>query len=115
MRNTFHTALAYGTLFVDAYLALVSVATRMMKGPFASSLLPVDSGDISERTRFFILLVATWTAALAIGSLRSNRDQAESPHAPGTLWFILVLATVWIVYLTPPLIEVLRNLFVRGL
>lgn len=87
----------------------------MLKGRFASSLLHVDSGDIFERTRFVILAVATRTAALAVGSPRFNSDRAESPHAPGTLWFILVLATVSFVYLTPPLIEVLRNLFVRGL
>ena len=105
-----HTALAYGTLIIDAYLALASVATRMMKAEYASSLLPFGDGEITERTRLLLLMVATWTAALAVSSLRVSHSQPESPGAPGALWFALVLATVWAVYLAPLMINALQSL-----
>ena len=111
MRSKFYTALSYGTLVVDAYLALALTATRMMKRGYTSHLPPFGSEGVSEGTRFLVLLIATWTAVLAIGCLRANSAQAESPHAPGTVWFVLVLAIVWL----PVLIDVSRDLFTQAL
>ena len=118
MPNTmrgFFLVVGYGTLIVDVYLVLASIAARMMKAQYRGYLPPFGSEAGAEPTRFMVLLVATWTAILAIGCLRANHAQPEGTRASGTLWFVAVLALVWLVYLTPVLIDVLWKLFVQGL
>lgn len=114
MRTTFYTTAAYGTLLADAYLALASVATRMIH-PEYQRYLPPFGDDVSEGSRILVLLVATWTAVLAVGCLRAGRTEAEGWHAPGVLWFVLVLAVIWLVFLLPRGVDLIRNMFVRGL
>ena len=114
MRTTFYTAAAYGTLLADAYLALASIATRMMR-PEYQRYLPPFGGGASEGSRILVLLVATWTAVLALGCLRTGRAEAKDSHASGVLWFVLVLVLIWLVILLPPAMGALWNLFVRGL
>jgi len=102
MQKRFFIAVGFGTLVVDAYLVLASIATKMMKREYSSYLLPFGSeGDAPSRLT--VLLIATWTAILAIGCIRSNSTQSNKSSAPGTLWFVLVLAIVWLAYLTPVL------------
>ena len=71
--TSFFTFFAYATLLLDTYLVLASVATRMMKDTYTSYLPPFGSVENTERVRFFILIVAAWTAALAIGCLKKRR------------------------------------------
>jgi hypothetical protein len=111
----FFLVVGYGTLIIDVYLVLASVAAKMMKAEYSRYLPPFGSEGGAEPTRFMVLLVATWTAILAIGCLRANDAPSEETRAPGTLWFVAVLALVWLVYLTPVLIDVLWKLFVQGL
>ena len=114
MRLTIYTILAYGTLLADAYLALASVATRAMH-PEYQRYLPPFGDAVSEGSRILVLLVATWTAVLALGCLRAGRTEAERSHAPGVLWFVLVLAVIWLVILAPLIVDLSWDLFVRGL
>ena len=115
MRTTFYTAAAYETLLADAYLALAWVATRMMHREYHRYLPPFGIDGVSEGSGLLVLIVATWTAVLALGCLRAGRTERDESHAPGALWFVLVLAVVWIMILLPLAIDALWNLFVRGL
>lgn len=113
MRISFFTALAYATLVVDGYLALAAVATKVV--PQVRRYLPPFAWlDVSETTRYLVLLVATWTAFLALGCLRPTGSQRDRPHAAVVLWFGLVLAMVWLLLLLPLLVERLREFFVWG-
>jgi hypothetical protein len=87
----------------------------MMKAQYRGYLPPFGSEGNEEPSRFIVLSVATWTAILAIGCLRANHAQPEGTRASGTLWFVAVLALVWLVYLTSVLIDVSWKLFVHGL
>ena len=111
MRTKFHLVVGYGTLVVDVYLALASIATKMMKPQYGGYLPPFSSEGVTEPSRFMVLLVATWTAILAMGYLKANHVKSDGAPAPGTTWFVLVLAMLWLGYLTP----VLWNLFVKDL
>lgn len=111
MRTKFYLVLGYGTLVVDIYLVLASTAAKMMNSQYRSYLPPFGSDGAAEPSRFMVLLLATWTAILALGCLRANNLRSETGAAPGTLWFVLVLATVWLVYSMP----VLWNVFAQGL
>ena len=114
MRATFYTVIAYGTLVVDAYLALASIATRVG----VRHLPPFGSERVSDSSRLLVIVVATWTAVLVVGCFRARSIQPESPHAPGILWFLIVLAAAWLAVLLPllaSLAELCWNLFVRGL
>jgi hypothetical protein len=104
MRTAFFTTLAYCTLFIDAYMSLAVIATRMMKAEFAPRLLLMDSSRISEGTRFGVLFIATWTMFLAIGCLRSSKESTDGSHFPGMIWFVSVVVVVWIAYLAPLLV-----------
>jgi hypothetical protein len=107
MGKRFYTAWAYGTLIVDAYLALASVATRAAP-QVRHYLPPYNWVPVSVAGHFLMLLVATWTAILALGCLRADSEQRESPHATGVLWFVLVLAFIWLLFLfffLPPLLK----------
>lgn len=115
MRANFYTVLAYGTLLVDAYLALASVAIRMMKREYSSYLLPFRTGEVSGEQRFLVLIIATWTAALAIGCLRLHVAQKSNHTMPGIFWFILILSVVWLIQGVPLMLNFARELFVRGL
>ena len=107
MRQKFYNVVAYGTLIVDAYLVLASIAIRMMKTQYRHYLPPFDSEGDVEPSRFIVLVVATWTAFLAIGCLKSANVKSEGAAAAGIVPFILLLIIVWLVYLTP----ILRDLF----
>ena len=113
--RTFFSVVGYGTLVVDAYLILASIAAPMMEAQYRAYLPPFGSAEFGQPSRFVVLLVATWTAVLAMGCLRANDVQSVRGSAPGVLWFVLVLAIVWLVYLTPLLIGLIWNLFVRGI
>jgi hypothetical protein len=90
MRRRFYPAVAYGTLVVDAYLALASVATKATPREGHRYLPPFGFVVASEASRFLVLLVATWTAILALGCLSVSGEQRERPHAAAVLWFVLV-------------------------
>lgn len=111
MRTKFYLVLEYGTLVVDVYLALASIASKMMKQEYRHYLPPFGSEGVAEPSRFMVLLVANWTGILAMACLKASTVQPERAPTPGALWFVLVLSIVWLVYLTP----VLRDLFVQGL
>ena len=115
MQTKFYLMVGYGTLILDVYLVLASVATKMMNTQYRHLLPPFGSNGGAEPSRLIVLFVATWTAILAMGCLRANTVQSEGGSAPGTLWFVLVLALVWLVYLVPVIIDVSRNLFLQGL
>lgn len=108
----FFSVVGYGTLVVDVYLVLASIAAQMMEAQYRAYLPPFGSADFEEPSRFIVLLVATWTAVLAMGCLKANDAQSVTGSAPGVHWFVLVLAVVWLVYLTPLLLELSWNLFV---
>jgi hypothetical protein len=114
MRRTFYTAVAYGTLVVDAYLALASVATKAIPREGRRYLPPFGFVGVSEASRFLVLLVATWTAILALGCLRASGEQRERSHSAGVLWFVLVLAVIWLLLMLPLLVELLWEWFVWG-
>lgn len=114
MQTTFFLAVGYGTLVVGAYLVLASVASKMMKSQYLGYLPPFGSMGGAEPSNFMVLLIATWTAILAMGCLRVNRSPTDQAPAPGSLWFGLVLVIVWLVYLVPMLINLSRYLFVHG-
>jgi hypothetical protein len=75
MRTRFYTAVAYGTLALDAYLALACVATRAIPRDGHRYLPPFGFVGASEASRFVVLSVATWTAILALGCLREGGEQ----------------------------------------
>jgi hypothetical protein len=114
MPTRFYTAVAYGTLVVDAYLALASVATKAIPREGHRYLPPFGLVGVSEASRFLVLLVATWTAILALGCLRASGEQRERPHAAAVLWFVLVLAVSWLLLMLPVLVELLWEWFVWG-
>ena len=114
MRLKFYAALAFGTLAIDVYLALVSVATRMISGKNAAYLLPFASDGVSDGERILMLVVAGWTAVLAIGCLKASDPHNERPFAPGPIWFVVVLVVIWLSYIIPLVVAAFWNLFVYG-
>ena len=114
MRKRFYPAVAYGTLVVDAYLALASVATKATPREGHRYLPPFGFVGASEASRFLVLLVATWTAILALGCLSVSGEQRERPHAAAVLWFVLVLAVVWLFLVLPLLFELVREWLIWG-
>jgi hypothetical protein len=115
LQTTIYIGLAYATLVVDAYLALALVASRAMRRQYMSHVLPFGSDGILDASPFVVLFVVSWTAVLAIGCLRTTSVKAESHVGSGVLWFMLVLAVIWVAFLIPLLIDFSWNLFVRGL
>ena len=95
--NKLFMLLAYSTLVVDAYLALASLATRMG----VERLPPFGSGRVADSSRFYAMLVASWTALLAFGCLRRISPDQDQPQGIGLYWFILVLVLAWFVHLMP--------------
>lgn len=114
MRTKFYTVLAYLTLLVDVYLVLASLAARMMKEEYSSWLPLVGSNGNSETHSFAVLVVATWTAILAIGCLRIQNLQTDNAHTPSTVWFILVLSIIWLINIVPMLSRFSWDVFLRG-
>jgi hypothetical protein len=114
MRRRFYLAVAYGTLVVDAYLALASVATKAIPREGHCYLPPFGFVVASEASRFLVLLVATWTAILALGCLSVSGDQRERPHSAAVLWFVLVLVVVWLFFVLPLLVELFWQWFIWG-
>ena len=110
-RTKFYLMLAYGTLVADVYLALASVATRMMQPQYRHYLPPFGSDGNTELSRSTVLLVVNWTAILAMGCLSADKVKSNNASVPGTLWFLMVLVIIWLVHLTP----ILRDLFVEAL
>ena len=114
MRRRFYPAVAYGTLVVDAYLALAALATKAMPREGHWYLPPFGFVVASEASRFLVLLIATWTAILALGCLSVSGDQRERPHSAAVLWFVLVLAVVWLFFVLPLLVELFWQWFIWG-
>ena len=114
MMSKFYTSVAYGTLFVSTYLALVSIASRAG----VRYLPPFGAERVSDASRFLVILVATWMTVLSFGCLRAGRTQAERPYLPGVVWFVLVLGLAWLVVVLPALrlfVDLLWSLFLRGM
>ena len=82
----------------NSYLALASVAAKVMQ-PHRRYLPPFESN--TQVSQSVVLLVVTWTAILAIGCLRVASGKSDDATMPGAIWFLLVLAIVWIVHLAP--------------
>jgi hypothetical protein len=114
MRRRFYPAVAYGTLVVDAYLALAAVATKATPREGHRYLPPFGFVGASEASRFLVLVVATWTAILALGCFRAGGEQRERPHSAAVLWFVLVLAVVWLFLVLPLLFELVREWLIWG-
>lgn len=110
----FYTSVAYGTLVVDAYLALACAAIRALPREGHQYLPPFGWIGASEAGRILVLSVATWTAILALGCLRATDAQHERSHAAAVLWVALVLAMTWLLVLVPLITELLRELLVWG-
>jgi hypothetical protein len=102
MPTKFFTVAAYGTLVIDVYLALAAVATKVD----VRHLPPFGAERVTDGLRFLVLIVATWTATLAIGCLRAGRGPATTQPA-SVFWFVLVLGLVWIGLLLPWLLQIL--------
>jgi len=115
MQTKFYLVVGYGTLAVDVYLVLASIANRMMKAEYSHLLPPFGSGGGGEPSRVIVLLIATWTAILAMGCLAAARPKSKDAPAPGSLWFVVVLVLAWLSYLTPALRTLCSQLFIRGL
>ena len=113
-KTSLWTILAHATLLVDAYLVLASIASQMMKNTYRTYLPPFDRVDNIEGARLFTLIVATWTAVLAMGCLKMRRVPSDSAYSAGIVWVVLLLSVVWLMYLTPAIIDVSRNLFLYG-
>ncbi len=114
MRTTFYTAAAYGTLVVDAYLALASVATKALPREGHRFLPPFGFVGASQASRFVVLLVATWTAILALGCLKASDEKRQRPHSAAVLWFLLVLALIWLLFVLPLLADLVWEWLVWG-
>jgi hypothetical protein len=114
MRRRFYAAVAYGTLVVDAYLALASVASKATPREGHRYLPPFGWVGASEASRFLVLVVATWTAILALGCLRAGGEQREGPHSAAVLWFVVVLAVVWLSLVLPWLVELFWGWLIWG-
>lgn len=107
MQTKFYIFVGYGTLLCDAYLVLTSIAAKMMQPQYGHLLPPFGWEGVGVPSHFTVLFIATWTGILAMGCLARNTTP-EKADAPGKLWFVLVLATVWLVHLIP----LLRDLFI---
>ena len=108
---------AYVTLLADAYLVLASLASRMMKNASASYLLPFNGGKNSEETHLMVLIIATWTAVLAVGCLSPRRRSSNDNYAAAVVWVVLVLAVPWLLILIPTTLNTLhwaKHLFLYG-
>lgn len=99
---------AYVTLLADAYLVLASLASRMMKNASASYLLPFSGGKHSDETHLMVLIIATWTAVLAVGCLSSRRTSSNDNYAAAVVWIVLVLAVPWLFVLIPATLNTLN-------
>jgi len=116
MRTKIYLVMGYGTLIADAYLVLASIATRMMQAEYSHLLPPFGSfNQGNELSRVIVLVIATWTAILAMGCLAAARHKSKDAPAPGSLWFVVVLVLAWLSYLTPALKTLCSQLFIRGL
>jgi len=117
LRASPFTIAAYVTLLADAYLVLASLASRMMQEAYASYLLPFSGDNNSDETHFLVLIVATWTAILAVGCLSSRRTSSQGNHSAAVVWFFLVLAVPWLFILIPTILNTLnwaKRLFLYG-
>jgi hypothetical protein len=111
------TIAAYVTLLADAYLVLASLASRMMQEAYASYLLPFSGDKNSDEPHFMVLIIATWTAVLAMGCLSSRRRSSEDNYSAAVVWIVLVLAIPWLFVLIPTTLTTLnwaKQLFLYG-
>lgn len=102
------TIAAYVTLLADTYLVLASLASRMMKEAYASYLLPFSGDKNSDETHLMILIIATWTAVLAVGCLSSRRRSSNDNYSAAVVWIVLVLAIPWLFVLIPTTLTTLN-------
>lgn len=91
LRASPFTIAAYVTLLADAYLVLASLASRMMQEAYASYLLPFSGDNNSDETHFLVLIVATWTAILAVDACRHVARLLKAiilRQLSGSFWYL---------------------------
>lgn len=115
MKTKFYTLLAYTTLLLDGYLILASQAVRMMKVEYSSYLPLFEAKGFSTRQHTVTLAIATWTAVLAVGCLKTQSSGKGEPRNPAVSWFFVVILVAWLVNVVPVLITFAKNLYLRGL
>ncbi len=106
------------TLIVDAYLVLAAQASVMLQNDLGAKLLPFGDAATAEETRFWVLIVTTWTAVLAVGCLTSRRRSAGWTPWSGVMFFALVLAVPWLFLLFDLVMKLWtwgKGLFLYGL
>ncbi len=101
MRSKFYTILGFGTLLIDTYLVLTSIASRMMNAEYREHLPLFGPESDLASSPFMVLIIATWTALLAIGCIRADRKTPEDSNTPALIPFVLILGLVWIGHLWP--------------
>ena len=94
MRKNYYVVLGFGTLVVDAYLVLASIASGMMKSEYRMNLPLFGEGSVLASSRLMVLMIATWTALLAIGCLRGT-STSEGTNVMAIAPFVLILALGW--------------------
>jgi len=100
-RRVFKVA-AYATLFVDAYLALASVATWMMPRAYHYYLPPFGFTEISLTANLLMLIVIAWTALLAVGCLTEQSKGLQGLDGYVLLVTLVIVMTVglgWVLVL----------------
>jgi hypothetical protein len=91
---TVFKAAAYTTLFVDAYLALVCVATEMMPRAFHHYLPPFGAAAVAAIPKLLILAVVAWTALLAAGCLTAPKRGVQGLEAYVLLLTLCIILSV---------------------
>lgn len=94
MSRTVFRAAAYGTLFVDAYLALACVATEMMPREYRYYLPPFGFAGVAATSKLLILIVVAWTAFLAAGCLSEPNRRLHGLDAYVLFVTLLIMLTV---------------------
>jgi hypothetical protein len=94
MQRTVFKAAAYATLFVDAYLALASVATGAMPRQYHYYLPPFGFAGVSATPKLLLLVVVAWTALLAIGCLSAHSKGLQGLDVYVLLVTLLIMITV---------------------
>lgn len=105
------TITAYVTLFADTYLVLASLAGKMMKATYTAHLLPFIGDKDPDETHLMVLIIATWTAALAVGCLSSRRRSSNDNYPAALAWIVPVLAIPWLFILIPTTLNWAKQLF----
>jgi hypothetical protein len=94
MPRTVFKVAAYGTLFVDAYLALACVATEAIPREHRYYLPPFGFAGVAATPKVLILIVVAWTAFLATGCLSDPDRGLQGLDAYVLLVTLLIMLTV---------------------